>query len=244
MAAVLPCRSRPVPARRFVPPADVWLAPPRFLFAALEAQSRRLPGGRPGGDGVPEARSLETDPDRDLLPRVLEEYPHGTRWFARLVTRHWPRARAICQAVLLDGDDADDATQEAFLKAHRYLHGFRFECSFGTWLARIARTSALDVLAARSRESAARARIAQDPVLSVLWSPWRAPVPGAGEARLRRALERMSPSDRLVLVLHDVEGVEYDELAEVLELAPAAVRMRMSRARERLRAVLHREEAG
>jgi RNA polymerase sigma-70 factor (ECF subfamily) len=206
--------------------AEVRLDPLRLLFAALEEQSRRLSGTRPDGAlVVPDARPLETDHDRDLLLLVLREYPHGTRWFARLVTRHWPRVWTICQAVLLNDDDADDATQEAFLKAHRYLRGFRFECSFGTWLARIARTSALDVLAAHRRESTARARVARDPVLRLLWSPWRAPVPAGGATPLSQALERMNPSDRLILVLHDVEGMEYEELAGALELAPAAARV-------------------
>ncbi len=244
MAVAIPCQTPGIHPGMLAWRAEVRLDPLRFLFATLEEQAWHLPSARAGGGPfVPDAQPLETDHDRDLLPSVLREYPHGTRWFARLVTRHWPRTWAICQAVLLNGDDADDATQEAFLKAHRHLRSFRFECSFGTWLARIARTSALDTLAARRREATARATVAQDPGLRLLWSPWRSPVPASADAPLRRALTRLAPADRLILVLHDVEGMEYEEVADAIEIAPAAARMRVSRARARLRRILDREVA-
>lgn len=201
----------------------------------------RAPAGRletdasePAGGGAP------ADPDRELVEKALAEHPDGTRWFTELVARHWGRVWSLCQAILLSPHDAEDAAQAAFLKAHRHLGTYRFESTFVAWLARVARNAALDALARRTRERDARGSVGADPGLLRLWSPAGAPDPTRRYLDLRRALARLEPADRMVLLLRETEGVPYAEIAEWLEMTPGAVRMRALRARRRMRAALRR----
>lgn len=243
--------------------AGGWPAPrlsPGAAAALVVLRLRLAHGGSAAGDdapatgaapvsavaasgGPPAADPARTDPDAELLRRVLGEYPHETRAFTALVQRHWGRVWSICQAILLDPDDAEDAAQVAFLKTHRYLPSWRGESRFVAWLARIARNAALDLLASRRREREARERLGEDPLLLRLWAPARAADPAGPFLDLRRALAGLDPPDRVVLVLHEIEGVSYEEIAEWLDDSPGAVRMRAMRARRRLRDALERAGA-
>ena len=176
-----------------------------------------------------------SDPDRDLLIGVLQEYPHGTRRFTELVELHWGRVWMISQSVLMNEHDAEEVAQDTFLKVHRNLLGFRFESRFSTWLNRIARNTALTKLASRRRDRSAKERVTEDPTLSVWWLPRKSPDPAGGRSDMGRALDALPVDDRLLLGLRELEGRDYDEIAEALEIAAGAARMRVSRARERLR---------
>lgn len=237
----LPGHSLPVPSEGPLWPCP--LLPGRRLRLRLAILARvAFDRDAVPGDGEEPRPALALDPDRDLLLKVFEEYPRGTRWFGELVDRHWDRTWACCMSVLLNPQDAEEAVQDAFLKAHRYLPSFRSEARFGTWMLRIARRVALDALAGRRRADDALGRIIRDPILRRRWSPAPAADPAARERDLMDVLERLDPVDRLVLVLHDLNGVPFDEIAETLEAAPAAVRMRASRARARVRESLRRTD--
>lgn len=207
-----------------------------------EAVNASAPGAALEPDGRPSdrviAEGLAADPDADLLRAVFNEYPHGTVAFGRLVHRHWATIHASCQAILLQEQDAEEATQDAFLKAHRYLPSFRFESRFLTWLRRIAKNSALNRYRDRRTDRAARERAAHDPTLRSWWTPWRKRPPSDDRRALMHALESLSPEDRMLIILHDVEGIPHREIAETLGLGHGAVRMRAVRARAALRARL------
>ncbi len=218
-----------------------WGRPPRSpgeaeWFRALLFAAAGDPVG--GGSAPDAARAPGPDPDRELLDRVLAEYPHGTAAFAELMERHWRRAWNLSQSVLLHEQEAEEATQDVFLKVHRYLPSFRGESRFTTWLSRIARNTALSRLAAIRRRRDTRRRVERDVWLKEAWSPWRPPRPGSGTSAVRQALESLEDEDRAVLVQHVLEGVPYEEIAEAFEMTAGAVRMRAMRARQRLRAAL------
>lgn len=194
----------------------------------------------PAAEELERRPAFALDPDHDLLVDVFEEYPRGTRWFGVLVERHWSRAWACCMSILLDPHDAEEAVQDTFLKVHRYLPSFRAESRFGTWLARIAQYAALDHLEKRRRRARRLEEVADDPVLRDRWSPSASPDPARIDHDLRNALGRLDPTDRMVLVLHDLNGVPFDEIAEIMDASAAALRMRASRARARLRERLRR----
>lgn len=209
----------------------------RFDPSPADARAHARAGGTdPLDPHVIEA--LERDPDGPLLRQVLEEFPRDVRAFRELVSVHWNSIWAICASVLLNEHDAEEAAQDVFLKAHRYLPSFRFESRFSTWLRRIARNTALNMLAARRRQYTARDHIGEDPLLTRMWRPWKAPVPGSDAAQLRKLIARLDPADRMVLVLHEMEGLSYEDIAEDLGVSVGAARMRAMRARERLRALL------
>lgn len=212
-------------------------------FLAVLMAIGRDPGSTGGADDDPAgAREFhevpDSDPDAELLRAVIAEHPHGTRAFAALMERFWMRTWTQCQAILLNEADAEEATQDVFLKVHRYLPGFRFESRFSTWLHRIARNTAINVFQSRKREQAARKRAERDPVLGVFWLPWKDHGPGMTRLDLRAALDQLDPEERSILVVHEIEGLSYEEIAEDLEVSAGAVRMRAMRAREKLRKLM------
>ncbi len=197
------------------------------------------------GTADPSSRSAppaaDAEDERELLDAVFEEYPHGTRAFSRLMSRYWARVWAVSQAILLNDQDAEEAVQDTFLKVHRYLLSYRFESKFTTWLYQVARRAALSRLASRTRRRRLLDEVLSDPVLMQQWRPWRARERAeTSSPDLRAALARLDVEDRIVLVMHELEGYGYDEIGEALEMSAGAVRMRALRARNRLRKRLNR----
>ena len=126
----------------------------------------------------------------------------------------------------MTGNDADaaDAAQEALVRVVRHLASFDGRSRFGTWVHRVAVTSSLDELRRRSRRPqpvdelpAARASSPEDAV--------------AAHVDVDRALARLSPDHRAAVVLRDLCGLDYAEIAEVLGSPPGTVRSRIARGR-------------
>ena len=148
--------------------------------------------------------------------------------FEELVRRHAPRVRALCLSMLRDEAEADDAAQEAFLKAWRKLSSFGGESSFATWLHRIAANQCLDALRVRARRRSEPLEAAPEPA-----SPSGAAALEAADlaARLLAAL----PEDqRLALTLRELQGLSYEEIAAVMECSLDSVKARLRRARRTL----------
>jgi RNA polymerase sigma-70 factor (ECF subfamily) len=170
-----------------------------------------------------------------LIREVLAGRPAGQDAYEALVRRYEAKVRRLCISMLSDPSDADDAAQEIFLKAYRSLDRFRGASSFSTWLYRIAANHCRDRLRARAREAAEswEALIEEqgDRIERLLSTPQETDT--SGEADLvRRVLAQLSPDYRLILVLREVEGLSYEELADTLQCSLDAVRGRLSRARE------------
>jgi RNA polymerase sigma-70 factor (ECF subfamily) len=154
--------------------------------------------------------------------------------FETLVERH--RGTVYRVAARLVGDhEAEDVAQDAFLRAYHRLGRFRGDASFRTWLLRIAHNSAVDALGRR------RPHVAPDP--DELGEPRdveesRLPAERLERReRLRRLegkLALLRSEHRTVLVLRDVEGLSYEEIAEVTEMPVGSVKGRLHRARDEL----------
>ncbi len=157
--------------------------------------------------------------------------------FAELVRRHAPRVRALCAATLGGPGEAEDAAQEAFLKAHRALGRFTGEASFATWLHRIAVNHCLDVLraAGRRRSDSLEALLEADSAAlgRALSEPSSAQ---ALEDRdtVERLLSRLPPEQRLALTLRELEGLTYEEIAAAMTCSLDSVKARIRRARAEL----------
>jgi RNA polymerase sigma-70 factor (ECF subfamily) len=156
--------------------------------------------------------------------------------FDRLVAVHEDRIYHAAYRVTGNADDARDAAQETFLKAFRALPRYRHESAFSTWLHRIAVNAALDLVRRRP----------QVPPLSLedvaLPAAAGNPEPEAERSELQRrvhqALGWLAPDHRVIIVLRDLQGLAYEEVAEVLRIPIGTVRSRLSRAREALRELL------
>jgi len=166
--------------------------------------------------------------------------------FDTLVRRYQRQTVNLAYRLLGDLDAAHDVAQEAFVCAYRALGKFRGAARFSTWLYRIVYNLCLDELNRRRRRSAEHSLdnfyAADDsPMLDV---PDPNPDPAEEVAvrllqrEIRRAVARLSPTHRAVLVMYDLQGLSYEEIAEVLRCPLGTVKSRLSRARLALRAEL------
>jgi RNA polymerase sigma-70 factor (ECF subfamily) len=151
-----------------------------------------------------------------------------------LVGAYQDRIYQVTYRVTGNPEDASDAAQEAFLKAFRSLRAFRGDAAFGTWLHRIAVNAALDIIRRRPPQTqdlldaAATPTDAQDRELE------RREL----QRRIHRAILTLPADQRVAVVLRDVQGLSYGEVASVLQVPVGTVRSRLSRAREALRHML------
>jgi len=168
--------------------------------------------------------------------------------FEQLVKRYDRKLLRIAQTVTHNTEDAQDAVQEAFLKAFQNLGQFREESLFSTWLISIAVNQSLMKL--RKQRSTREVSLDDDfqvdgdvpPMQVVDWAPNPEQLYWASELRdiLIRALEELRPALRTVFVLRDIEGLSIDQTAKVLDLTQAAVKARLWRVRMQLREHLNR----
>ena len=168
--------------------------------------------------------------------------------FEELVRRYDRKVLRIAQHITHNQEDAEDAAQDAFLKAFRGLGRFEEKSRFSTWLFRIAVNESL--MKVRQRHGFRMVSIEQDeehespatPREIVDWSPNPEQLYSQSELKeiLAKALRGLSPMYRAVFLLRDVEGLSINETAEVLNLSVLAVKARLMRARLKLRERLNK----
>jgi RNA polymerase sigma-70 factor, ECF subfamily len=171
--------------------------------------------------------------DEELVRRFVS----GERGaFDVLVARHERRVYNLAYRMLGRRDDALDAAQETFLACYRKVHGFRGGSAFTTWLHRVALNVCYDALRRRSREDPARDEDRVEP--PAVADPADA---SATAVDVRRALLEVPEDFRAVLVLHDVQGVPYEEIAAAVGVPVGTVKSRLHRGRVALARALRGE---
>lgn len=177
--------------------------------------------------------------EKDIIAQVRS----GDREaYAELVRMHHAIIIGLCRSMLGDRADAEDAAQEVFVKAFRSLDRFTGASSFSTWLYRIASNQCLDVLRRRSRDKTESLDALLDRGDSAVLERLSAP-PDAGPSNdnadlANRVLRGLSPDQRLILTLREVQGLNYKEIAEALECSLDAVKARLKRARQAAEKIL------
>jgi RNA polymerase sigma-70 factor, ECF subfamily len=174
---------------------------------------------------------------------VVREAIGGSREaFDELVRRHRSQIYTLIRTVIGDDTDADDLTQECFVRAYVSIVRFRREGAFRTWLTRIAVNVARTYMARRRRaHRSVSLEVASD---GERWTsePFivESDIEGAlGRRRaIVRALAQLPEECRVALTLRDVQGFEYHEIAEVLNTPIGTIEARVFRARRRLRPLL------
>jgi RNA polymerase sigma-70 factor (ECF subfamily) len=160
--------------------------------------------------------------------------------FHRLFEEHGARLVELAASVVGTRVDAEDVVQEAFVKAYRSRDAFRGDANPGTWLRRIVMNEALDFRRRRHARGGAAVVEAPDE------RPARGPGPDTTASELeraeavRRAIDTLPQDQRTVVILREIEGLAYREIAEQLGLPLGTVESRVLRARERLRATLRK----
>jgi len=134
---------------------------------------------------------------------------------------------------MLGVDEADDATQDVFVRAWQRLGQFRGDSAFGTWLFRLA----VNVMLSRREVLSIRKRRHVDDADVVETLPTRSATPELG-VDFETAIERLPAGMRRIFVLHDIEGYKHDEIAEMLGIAQGTSKSQLHRVRMILRKYL------
>ena len=171
------------------------------------------------------------EPDETLIARTLDGELAA---FEQLVERHREIVFRVA-ARIVGPDDAEDISQDTFLRAFHRLDQYRGTASFRTWLLQITQNTALNALAwARRRPTDAD----REPPDVADRDPIRQPAVELErrerQQRLEFKLTTLRPEYRSLLVLRDLEGLSYDEISEVLEMPLGSVKGRLHRARGEL----------
>jgi RNA polymerase sigma factor (sigma-70 family) len=150
------------------------------------------------------------------------------------------------QALRLVGnpEDAADVTQDVYLRVVRKLGGFRHEASFTTWLSRVTTNVAMSMLSRRSRRVALEGTDLGEDLPDLDADPADASEALALAAHLEDLVQALPEGQKQVLVLRDIYGLTTEEVANAMGLTPGAVKVRLFRARERLKGQLEAMEAG
>jgi RNA polymerase sigma-70 factor, ECF subfamily len=175
--------------------------------------------------------------DNELVVRCLQR--DEVAW-QLLVERHSRRVLNIAYQFTGRRDEAEELAQEVFLRVFRSLHQFDLTTHFVPWLVRVSRNLCIDEHRSRAREKAALVADELDPERTEDSgaSPYRSLEEKELEERVRRGLEELGEELRTALVLRDLQGLSYSEIAEVLHLAVGTVKSRIHRGRLELAVIL------
>ncbi|MBA2275380.1 MAG: sigma-70 family RNA polymerase sigma factor [Chloroflexi bacterium] len=191
----------------------------------MDDHARQVADERRARDRVLVAASLSGDPDA----------------FNRLVELYQDYLFALTVRVVNDREAAADAVQEAFFSAYRNLHRFHGD-SFRSWITRIALNAATDILRVRKRRPADPYPEWEDdswqPPADESEGPERAAMVRSRDAALAAALQRVTPDQRAAILLYDIEGYDYQEIAEMQGVSLGTVKSRIHRGRLALRDLL------
>jgi len=163
--------------------------------------------------------------------------------FTALVEKYSGHAYRLAYSILGNQHDAEDAVQEAFINLYRKISSFRGSSSFATWFYKIIRNLAYDKVRRKAAyRRAYEAYSGEGMVVNSPTRPDRATVQSELRAVLEEALLKLSPEHREILVLRELEGLSYNEIASVLGIKLGTVMSRLHYARLKLKQIL--EEGG
>ncbi|GEA16847.1 MAG: polymerase sigma-70 factor, subfamily [Moorella sp. (in: firmicutes)] len=185
-------------------------------------------------------------PDEELLARSQKGDMEA---FTLLVERYQKMLYTIAYRFLGNAEDAGDAAQEALVRAFKNLPGFRGQCSFKTWLQHIIANVCRDALRRLSR----RPTLSLEGLQETEGVPWELATWGGvpspeeiflareGEDYIHKLIQVLTPEYRMVIIMRDLQGFSYGEIATILGCSVGTVKSRLSRARQFLRQHLIKE---
>ena len=179
--------------------------------------------------------SKTLDPDLELVNQCLAGKEAAWEELVRLHTR---RVYSVCYRFTGTSEEAQDLTQEVFLRVFQGLPRFSLRCKFTTWLFQVTKNRVLDELRAKERRPLNPINLDDAPQLEVLDQPVeRAEAIDA----LWHAIDGLPVDLKMALLLRDVVGLSYNEIADSLEVTLATVKWRIFKAREDVQLALARE---
>ena len=174
--------------------------------------------------------------DAELIARAREGDAGS---FGELVRRYQEAAFRAAFLVLHDAAEAEDAAQEAFVRAYRALHRFRAGSAFRPWLLRIVMNQALTMAKGRTRRAAAAERLGRQQAFS--YSIDETVIDRERARQMAAALQALREQERAIIYLRYFLSLSERELAEYLGCPPGTVKSRLHRALEKLRRIVEKQ---
>ena len=176
---------------------------------------------------------------------LIERFKSGdTSAFEGIVLKYQNKIYSLCRYMLGNVHDAEDAAQDAFLKAYQALPKFQPEASLYTWLYRIATNTCIDYKRkpvfeslfsdAGEGEKLIHDRASDGPSPEKLYQSKQI------DEALRESLGKLSPKLRAIIILKEIEELSYEEIADALEISMGTVKSRIARAREELQKLMRK----
>ncbi len=209
-----------------------------------EPATGKAPQKSPPGEKEAAAESVPVTSDEAVL---VDRARHGDLGaYDELVQRYQQRIYATVYHMTSNHEDANDLAQEAFIKAYQALKSFKGGSSFYTWVYRIAVNKTINFLKQRKNRTHLSLNdldfnAENDPDLVALVSdktPRRDASLTELQEKLNEAMQRLSDQHRLVVTLHDVQGLSHEEIAKIMECNIGTVRSRLFYARQQLQGYL------
>lgn len=176
------------------------------------------------------------------VERLVEDAVRGdARAFEILMETHESRMYAVALRMCQNREDAQDCLQEAMIRVYKALPTFKGESSFSTWAYRITMNTCLDDLRRKKNKTAS----SLDALLDLGWSPAdeentpeRKFSQTEAKREISRAIQSLPEDMRAAIVLRDIHGFSYEEIASMLSINIGTIKSRISRGREKLREIL------
>jgi len=230
--------------------------PGRFVrYGPRGVMTTRVPDGAAEGDPQGEVNPSDAKPskaanshDRAIDRGLIERAAKGDmRAFRELVGRHQRKAHAVAYGVVRNADDAREVTQDAFMRVYKHLNDFEGQASFSTWLYRIVVNLSIDLIRRRSPAKVVEIDERMDldgaPHELLPYRGDRDPFVSLDRARIvdavQKCLDQLPPYHRTIIVLREVEGLSYEEIAEAMDVPKGTVMSRLFHARRKMQRLLH-----
>ena len=190
---------------------------------------------------------VEESPDYHADPELVRAAREGDmRAYDQLIQRYQGRIYSTIYHMTSNHEDANDLAQDTFIKAYSVLKSFKGDSSFYTWIYRIAVNKTINFLKARKNKYSLSLNdmdfnAENDPDLVAFVSdktPRRDVALAELQQKLNEAMQKLSEDHRMVITLHDVQGLSHDEIAAIMECNTGTVRSRLFYARQQMQALL------
>jgi RNA polymerase sigma-70 factor, ECF subfamily len=194
-----------------------------------------------GGNGKVSVAEVETPKPTDY--ELAQRSAAGDMAaFEELYRRHFRRVYALCLRMTGNPDEAEDLTQEVFIQLQKKVSSFRGDSAFTTWLHRMTVNQVLMHFRRRKSRPEFITEEGETPIQIVQGTENHNRMPVVDKIILENAISKLSPGYRSVFVLHDIEGYEHGEVAEMLGISEGTSKSQLHKARLKLRQLI-REQA-
>lgn len=190
----------------------------------------------------PESASTEARSLANISDYTLAEKSAGgdIQAFEEIYRRHNRRVFSLCLRMTQNASDADDLAQEAFIQLLRKIGSFRGDSAFTTWLHRLTVNQVLMHFRKRSVKMEQTTDEGETPVQIVQGTENPRAMPVVDRMAIDRAIAQLAPGYRTVFVLHDIEGYQHEEIANMMSCSVGTSKSQLHKARLKLRGLLKR----